>query len=637
VKRLVSVLLAAVAAAAAFAAVTLGDPPPVTINAPSTVAATDPTGADVQFTATSHVDPALVIHCTPPDQDGTSFTAHLPVGDTTITCTDTDNNMAQATVTVTPYVAPPAPDTTPPTLHLPGNSTVEATSGSGATVNYTVTATDDTDPSPSVSCNPPPGTFPLGTTTVNCTATDSSGNSASGSFTVTVRDTTPPSLSLPGDIGVPATSSSGAVVTYSASASDLVSGSVTVNCDHASGSTFPFGTTTVTCSAKDAANNTATGSFRVTVGDSAGPTFSNVPASITVEASGPSGSRVNYTPPTASDNVDGPTPVDCSPASGSLFPLGTTTVHCSATDNHGNTSSASFTVTVRDTTKPSLLIPDNYTVYADTATGISASSHYPSIWLSSASATDLVDPHPRIVTDAPEFFTIGVHLVTFSAIDASGNSVSKSATLEVKAMPAPGTPPLPPPAPVAGPPNVNALKVVSGDRVVRLSWRMPAAVDHVVVHRSLTVGGGEQVVYTGKKTSYTDRAVANGLEYRYVVVSVDKDGDESAGAAAVASPKHNPLRSPKDGAKLTSPPKLKWDRNAEATYYNVQLFRGKIKILSTWPTSSALSLPRTWKYKGKKYTLSKGVYSWYVWPGFGKRSAVDYGDAMGPNSFQIVR
>jgi hypothetical protein len=79
-------------------------------------------------------------------------------------------------------------DTTPPVLSRPADMSVEATSSAGATVAYTVTASDDTDPAPTVTCQPPSGsTFPLGPTTVTCTATDASGNSATGSFTITVK------------------------------------------------------------------------------------------------------------------------------------------------------------------------------------------------------------------------------------------------------------------------------------------------------------------------------------------------------------------------------------------------------------------------------------------------------------------
>jgi hypothetical protein len=79
-------------------------------------------------------------------------------------------------------------DTSPPSISAPAGVTVDATSPQGAAVSYTVTASDNWDPNPSVSCVPASGsTFAIGTTTVNCTATDASGNSASASFPVTVK------------------------------------------------------------------------------------------------------------------------------------------------------------------------------------------------------------------------------------------------------------------------------------------------------------------------------------------------------------------------------------------------------------------------------------------------------------------
>lgn len=56
--------------------------------------------------------------------------------------------------------------------------------------------------------------------------------------------------------------------------------------------------------------------------------------------------RVTYTV-TAHDDVDGVVPVSCSPRSGSPFDVGRTRVTCSATDTSGNTSAATFRVTVR--------------------------------------------------------------------------------------------------------------------------------------------------------------------------------------------------------------------------------------------------------------------------------------------------
>lgn len=83
-------------------------------------------------------------------------------------------------------------------------------------------------------------------------------------------DTTPPTLDLPDPITVYATETAGAYVTYAASATDNFPGPVDFSCDHVSGSLFPNGknaplTTVVTCTATDAVENTATGSFDVTV------------------------------------------------------------------------------------------------------------------------------------------------------------------------------------------------------------------------------------------------------------------------------------------------------------------------------------------------------------------------------------
>lgn len=84
-------------------------------------------------------------------------------------------------------------------------------------------------------------------------------------------DTTPPVLSLPDDITAEATDTSGAAVTYTASAMDDVDGPITPTCAPPSGSIFPVGTTTVQCSAMDGAGNTASGAFKVMVSYTAPP------------------------------------------------------------------------------------------------------------------------------------------------------------------------------------------------------------------------------------------------------------------------------------------------------------------------------------------------------------------------------
>jgi hypothetical protein len=368
-----------------------------------------------------------------------------------------------------------------------------------------------------------------------------------------------------------------------------------------------------------------------------------VPGTVTAEANGPGGAVVNYTTPTAVDIVDGPQPVSCSPVSHTLFPLGSTTVHCSAADNHGNNSAASFTVSVVDTTPPTLAVPGRTTVFATTPTGIPETAPAFVAFRNSARTDDIVDPNPYITDNLGSFADVGTHDVNFIAHDASGNTLGKSTQLVVLPMPAAGTPPLPAPPPAKLPPDVPKLQLFPGDGFVRLVWGAVANAADYLVYRSesgarrLSADGHGQLVYKGTATTYTDRGLKNGVEYRYVVVSEDAAGNQSAGVGSAAVPRLNLLRSPKDGARLKSPPKLVWTRNGEASYYNVQLFRGEKKILSTWPVRASMSLKRTWKYQGHRYTLSKGVYRWYVWPGFGSRANVDYGELLGSNSFQMTR
>lgn len=87
--------------------------------------------------------------------------------------------------------------------------------------------------------------------------------------------------------------------------------------------------------------------FTVGVPDTTPPVFAGVPADVSVPATSTAGAPVDYATPTATDAVDGPVAVTCAPASGSTFPIGTTTVACSATDKAHNTAHASFVVTVR--------------------------------------------------------------------------------------------------------------------------------------------------------------------------------------------------------------------------------------------------------------------------------------------------
>jgi hypothetical protein len=85
--------------------------------------------------------------------------------------------------------------------------------------------------------------------------------------------------------------------------------------------------------------------FAVAVGDSTPPVLA-LPSTIQVAAASRLGTRVSYAA-TATDDTDPHPVVSCAPASGAMFPLGDTTVNCSATDASGNRATGSFIVRVR--------------------------------------------------------------------------------------------------------------------------------------------------------------------------------------------------------------------------------------------------------------------------------------------------
>lgn len=289
-------------------------------------------------------------------------------------------------------------------------------------VNVSTGAAADRNPKPSSTTHSAETTG----TTLTSSGVDRVGNSGTGSVTVKL-DKTKPTVTVPTGVTAEATSSNGAAVSYSTSAGDALSGpsSITPSCSKTSGSTFALGSTTVSCSAADAAGNTQTRTFDVSVVDATGPSFTNVPQIASAEGDTLGGKNVSWTDPTATDLVSGDRPVSCSPASGTLFAVGTTPVTCSATDAAGNSRSAGFSVVITDSAAPALVVPGNFDTEATGSDGAAVTF--------TATADDIVDGEitPVCLPASGTLLDLGSHPVNCTATDRSGNRASDGFTASV--------------------------------------------------------------------------------------------------------------------------------------------------------------------------------------------------------------
>jgi hypothetical protein len=400
--------------------VTVVDTAPPQLALPQKVSAlaTSRRGAAVTYAVTARdaVDGAIVPSCTPPS--GATFA----VGRAVVRCSARDSHGNARHVSFGVEVLDGAP-----TLELPATVTAAAVDARGASVPLHFEAQDAVDGSIAASCSPAKQIFPIGSTKVTCSAKDSAGNVVSGSLVVVVRDETAPRIALPDSpLAVNATGAKGGTATWRASAVDNVDGSVAVSCDRTSGDVFAVGDTRVTCSARDRAGNVAKDSFTVSVRDNDPPVVTVPSAPVVESADDADGAKVSFSA-TADDAVDGAVSVKCDPPSGSLFPLGDTRVSCTARDSAGNSSKpASFTVSVRDTTRPRLQLPASPLE----AAAVNASGAPVEF---SATAVDAVDGSLPVQCDhdSGDTFRLGKSRVTCSATDKAGNRATDSFLVEV--------------------------------------------------------------------------------------------------------------------------------------------------------------------------------------------------------------
>jgi len=321
---------------------------------------------------------------------------------------------------------------------------------------------------------------------------------------------------------------------------------------------------------------------------------------------------------------------------------------CASPRLYSGLDDGSHTFSVRSTSLGNLGPTTEYTWTVDTVAPSTAITSTPPALSTSASANFSftsseagstfacgLDAGGMTSCESPKSFAglgDGAHTFRVQAVDAAGNVDPSPAAYSWQITGVgPGTTDTTPPG------NVKRLRRNVTYGSLKLSWTQPsdADFDHVEVFVSTSAKSLPRTpVYKGKAARYTNRRFRNGVYYRFAVVSYDHAGNASRGAAAVVPPSAL-LRSPGEGRRVHVPPVLLWARVPKATFYNVQLYYGSRKVLSAWPNVAKRKLSRSWLYGGRQFQLRRGLYRWYVWPGFGPRSKGRYGQLLGQSTFRL--
>ena len=336
----------------------------------------------------------------------------FPLGETVVTWTATDIVGNTSTTEQKVIVV----DTTAPNLTIPEDQIVEATSIEETLVEIGEAETYDITGISSISNNAPEA-FSLGSTVVTWTSIDNNGNTTTYEQTITVVDTIPPSIFVPVDIVAEAADpilnfiELGDATTYDHVGVDSVTNDKP--------DSFSFGSTTVTWTAVDTSGNISSDTQIVTIIDTTIPEII-APSDVTVEATGTSNTVVEIGQATIYDIIQVESVTSDSP---DTFPLGETVITWTATDSSGNSATATQTVTVVDTTAPSVTAPDSITIEASGAEG-----NLVDIGLGSGSDTvEIIS----VASDSPDTFPLGETVITWTATDSSGNSATATQTVTV--------------------------------------------------------------------------------------------------------------------------------------------------------------------------------------------------------------
>lgn len=173
-----------------------------------------------------------------------------------------------------------------------------------------------------------------------------------------------------------------------------------------------------------ALGGSASSTLAVTVMPDVTPPVLTLPGPITVSSTSNAGANVTFTV-AAADAVSGPSQFICSAFSGQLFPIGSTSVSCSASDWTGNVATGSFAVAVVDATPPTLTLSGSQKLDATSPSG--------AVTTFTAAASDAAPLAPPVtcVPASGSTFAVGTTNVVCSATDAAGNTASGTVAITV--------------------------------------------------------------------------------------------------------------------------------------------------------------------------------------------------------------
>lgn len=321
-------------------------------------------------------------------------------------------------------------DTTPPVFSgCPDTISVSNSVGlCSAVVTWAEpTATDDCSTVTVTKTHNSGESFAVGITEVIYVAMDFAGNTDTCKFYIEVVDDENPVLNnCPGNIAQDNDAGlCGAVVTWAdPTISDNCPGS-TLSGSHSSGDFFPVGTTTVTLTATDAAGNTDSCSFDVVITDTEDPSVT-CPADITMgNDAGECGAVVSWTVPTPTDNCAIDTLISTAQP-GDFFSVGTATVTYTATDDSGNTSTCSFSVTVEDTEAPKAVCQD-----AEAVLDASGNVTITATDINVGSTDNCGVDNMQVAPSSFDCDSLGQRTVILTVSDAAGNTSECTATVTV--------------------------------------------------------------------------------------------------------------------------------------------------------------------------------------------------------------